>query len=127
MGSTIFPDQGAGAFQLTIHGKRSETLRSGRANWSMGIHAYGDLIVRDLVLQDPLDKEEKELCRWYLEEFRCSPFSLDRADDAQLVTKKYASDLIRQLDLKDLVTELLSYTPGEKRIRFDIVEDDTAG
>ncbi|KAI9770677.1 MAG: hypothetical protein M1839_003061 [Geoglossum umbratile] len=129
MGSTFHHDHDAGQrpLQLIIHGKHLEPLPNGRANWSVDIHDDGDAIIWNTSVQDPLDEEGKELCRWYLEDYLSSPFSADRANDAQLSLKKYSQDLIRQLHLKDLATALLSCTPGEKRLHLDIAEDDTAG
>lgn len=40
-----------------------------RLEWRVDVYISGKRTVRDIKLKDPLSKEQRSLCRWYLEEY----------------------------------------------------------
>jgi hypothetical protein len=77
-----------------------------RFEWTVNITSDGKLLKQNLSLRDPLDATEKELCRWYLEQYLGNePYSTTKARSAAALTDKYGQSLLDQLQLADLISD----------------------
>ena len=96
------------------------------SGWLVTIDSGENADLLPVVLHDPLDEEQRNECRWYIEEFVCkSPYSVTRAQKAANALQQYASSLLDQLRL---VERLKDASPGHgcHKIAISISEDEGA-
>lgn len=75
-------------------------------HWTVNIFSDGEILKQDLRLLDPLNKDERSECRWYLEQYLGhEPFSTTRARGAATLLQNYGQSLVNQLQLSDLIAE----------------------
>lgn len=104
----------------------------GEDGWVVDVAKDGELALRDAVIKNPLGPDQLVTCRWYLEQYvQVSPFSADKATEAESLLSKYPDDLLRQLPLRDLVLPELE--TGERSgldtvlLHIDVSHDDKGG
>ncbi|KAF5642455.1 uncharacterized protein FTJAE_3612 [Fusarium tjaetaba] len=69
--------------------------------WAVDIVKNGEPIQQDIRITDPLTSDQKETCRWYLQQYvRLSPFSVNRAEEAKAILDQYPHQLLDQLPLR---------------------------
>jgi hypothetical protein len=75
-------------------------------HWTVNIFSDGEVLKQDLSLRDPLNKDERSDCRWYLEQYLGhEPYSTTRARGAATLLQNYGQSLVNQLQLSDLISE----------------------
>ncbi|TKA76811.1 hypothetical protein B0A49_02399 [Cryomyces minteri] len=112
---------------LAVRAEPEHSRLQDSSSWLVTIDSgeSGDLV--PVVLHDPLDEEQRNECRWYIEEFVCkSPYSVTRARKAANALQQCASSLLDQLRL---VERLKDASPGHSchKIAISISEDGGAG
>ncbi|CVL11809.1 hypothetical protein FPRO06_13104 [Fusarium proliferatum] len=94
--------------------------------WVVSVVKNGEAIQQDIRLTDPLTPDQKETCRWYLQQYiQLSPFSVDRAAEARFILDKYPHQLLDQLPLRQVLLPQLqqgAYSLDPVTILVDIFE-----
>jgi hypothetical protein len=87
------------------------TSLSSSSTWTVDIYIAGEKVLQNVLLKDPLNPDQRSLCRWYLEKYvQHSPYSADLAKDAAHLLNMYPEELLRQLRLQEV---LGPYLPQE--------------
>ncbi|KAF2099233.1 hypothetical protein NA57DRAFT_76463 [Rhizodiscina lignyota] len=77
-----------------------------RLRWRVDVFSGGQLVRNSVALEDPLDDKDKELCRWYLEQYlQKEPYSASTAKKATSTLEGYGKSLAEQLQLPELVLQ----------------------
>ncbi|CZR50175.1 uncharacterized protein PAC_00047 [Phialocephala subalpina] len=81
--------------------------------WAVDVVKDGTIVQRGVPVRDPLSPDQRSTCRWYLEQYvGCLPFSVDRAEEAELLLESYPEDLLRQLSLRDVLAPDFNDAPS---------------
>lgn len=88
-----------------------------RLEWRVDVYISGKRAVRDIKLKDPLSKEQRSLCRWYLEEYaQKNPYSVDLGKDVRALLEEYPKKLWRELCLANVLRSCEN--PHQQRLRL---------
>ena len=80
--------------------------------WAVEVVKDGTIVLRGVPVRDPLSPDQRSTCRWYLEQYvECLPFSVERAEEAELLLESYPEDLLRQLPLREVLASDLKDAP----------------
>ncbi|KAH7251104.1 hypothetical protein BKA59DRAFT_553675 [Fusarium tricinctum] len=94
--------------------------------WAVDLVKNGVTIQQDIRITDPLTPDHKQTCRWYLQQFvQLSPFSVDRAGEAEAILSKYPNQLLGQLPLRQALRPELqggTYSIDPVTLLFDVFE-----
>lgn len=86
----------------------------------------GEMVEQNIEITDPLTREQNATCRWYLQQYiQQSPFSVDRAAEAEALLEKYPKQLLRQLPLRLAVSsssEAWAYSTDVIIILIDVFQ-----
>jgi hypothetical protein len=81
--------------------------------WTVEVVKDGTIVQRGVPVRDPLSPDQRSTCRWYLEQYvECLPFSVDRAEEAELLLESYPEDLLRQLSLREVLASDFKDAPS---------------
>lgn len=106
--------------RISINATSCRESASKRLAWTVDISRDGCLMHRGIEVEEPLDKKEKALCRWYMDKYRQKePYSTTKAKKAAGLLRGYGKQLKDQLQLEQLLG-----SQGES-VRFQ-VEEETA-
>ena len=80
--------------------------------WAVDVVKDDTIVQHGVPVRDPLSPDQRSTCRWYLEKYvECLPFSVDRAEEAELLLESYPEDLLRQLSLREVLASDLEDAP----------------
>lgn len=86
----------------------------------------GEMVEQNIGITDPLTREQNATCRWYLQQYvQQSPFSVDRAAEAEALLEEYPKQLLRQLPLRLAVLssfEAWAYSSDVTTILIDVFQ-----
>ena len=115
--------------RIKIRAKPSGTTTSGREDkderltWTVSIAVNNKTVSDDLALQDPLTREEKKICSWYLQQYaQQSPFSVARARAAEGLLQTYPQSILRQLSLISAIEPFIDVSANQL-VWIEVSED----
>ncbi|KAH7390364.1 hypothetical protein BKA64DRAFT_679066 [Cadophora sp. MPI-SDFR-AT-0126] len=94
--------------------------------WAVDVIVNGTRVLREVPVADPLTMDQTLTCRWYLEQYlQRSPFSLEKAKEAELLLARYPEDLLRQLPLRDVLFSRLANVQNfdSYSVHVDIIQE----
>jgi hypothetical protein len=78
--------------------------------WIVNLIQDGQLLANNIMLQNPLDKDQTEVVRWYLEDFLASsPYLIDKAIGAEALLLEYPKKLVKLLGLDTIILSRLRW------------------
>jgi hypothetical protein len=111
--------------RITLHAQPAPH-RQGKdgLSWQIAVYFDDNLISERLTLKDPLNSEQKDECKWYIEEYvRVSPYSVTRARAAAGYLENYARSIIEQLGLVTVVDSVPRRTTAAKHnVLVEVIE-----
>ncbi|KAK3191664.1 hypothetical protein K4F52_002479 [Lecanicillium sp. MT-2017a] len=87
------------------------TVKEGTADgWTVNLDQGGQRLANNIKFRDPLNRDQRETVRWYLEDFLAlSPFLIDKAVAAEELLLEYPRKLLKSLGLDTIILSRLRW------------------